>query len=98
MRTAGARSYSVGFDLPEVFWLKPAAARAVEFGLARRMKPLPILKQARFDPGDIRNILAAEPKRVAHACGSLLGRSLGQCGAGERDRCQHKDAACDDRG
>src|SRR5271154_333155 len=80
-----------------MFGLKTAVAGAIEFGLACRMKPLAVLKQARFDPGDIRNVAAAEPKRIAHACRSLLGCSFSQRRPGVDCR-QHKNGAHDNGG
>jgi hypothetical protein len=76
-----------------VFRLKTATAGAVELGLASGMKPLAILKQAGLDPGNVRNILAAEPKCIAHAGRSLPRSSL--CGgrAGERGCRQYQTDA-----
>jgi hypothetical protein len=81
-----------------VFGLKTRIAGAIEFGLASGMKPLTVLKQARFDLVDARNILAAKPKRIAHACGTLLGRSLSRRRAGRGNRRQHQNATDENSG
>jgi hypothetical protein len=83
--------------LPEVLGPKTTVAGAVELSLASGMKPLTVLKQTCFDPGDVRNVLAAEPERIAHACGSLRGGSLGRSGTGVRDCHQRQNAAGDNR-
>jgi hypothetical protein len=57
------------------------------------MKPLAILKQAGFDPGNVRDISAAEPERISDACGPLLWCSLSRCGAGAEECSQRQNAS-----
>jgi hypothetical protein len=80
---------------PEMFGLEAARAGVVELGLAGRVKPLTVLKQASLDFAEVRNVLTAEPECVSHACGSLLRRSFSKDRACKSNSRQHQSAAND---